>query len=79
MPAIRLMTSALLLASSVLAQNNAPSPIPTSDTDAPMTSSGPTRMSAKAALKLAKSYTADTFMSEWDWFTAADPTKGYVK
>jgi hypothetical protein len=36
-------------------------------------------MTAASALKLAKMYTADTFFSEWEWFTRPDPTNGYVK
>ena len=75
----RALGGALLLASSVLAQNGAPSPLPTTNTPTAVTSAGPSRMTAKSALKLAKMYTADTFLSEWDFFDEKDPTNGYVK
>jgi len=78
MPSLHLLAGALL-AAGAFAQNNAPSPLPSTSAATAVTSAGPSRMTAKSALKLAKTYTADTFMSEWDWFTANDPTNGYVK
>lgn len=67
-----LLTSTPALAQGGGAAPSLPTAVPSS------TTAGPSLMTAAASLKLAKNYTAPSFMADWDWFTDNDPTGGYV-